>query len=79
MNYFFWWGQLIFELIFRLISGQFYFIKSFTDFIGQLKEVRCSRKKLVALASKENKRLLSVKQVSSKIESALAKKTLRII
>jgi GT2 family glycosyltransferase len=74
---FLWYIQLTLELIFRLLTGQFFYIKSGIDFIAKIGEVNNSRNRLSELAASQKHKLLNVSQVMSKIRTSLEKKEMR--
>lgn len=78
LRYFCWWLQLTMELIFRMLIFQFHFVSSFILFLGAMKAIRHSRKKLQQLAENENRQLKDVRMVMREIEEALDKQAIRL-
>lgn len=77
-TYLMWWLQLIAELFFRCLAGQFHFAKSFYLFLRQRNNVNSSRNKLKILASNHHKKLQSIQQVGSFIADQLKGRTIEL-
>lgn len=66
-----WYLQLIPEMLIRLFTFRFYYFKSLFAFFSNRNKMLASRNKLIALAKKENKKILSVKEVVQNIHDSI--------
>ena len=72
---FFWYLQLFPEIAIRLLSGRFYFLQSFTDFLSSLKKMNASKSAFNQLASAKGK-LISFKETVKAIQQSLSEKNI---
>jgi len=73
---FFWYLQLFPEIAIRLLSGRFYFLQSFTDFLSTLKKMKASKLTFNQLASAKGK-LISFKKTVKAIQQSLSEKNIK--
>lgn len=71
---FWWYIQLIPEMLIRLFTFRFYYFKSLLSFFTNRNQMLISKNKLAALSKKENRKLLSVKDVVQLIRNAVDEK-----
>lgn len=67
----YWYIQLIFELLYRWITGNFTFYHAFLLFLGKQQAIRQSKHQLQVLAQQHQQTLLSVNQVIQSILNSL--------
>ncbi len=68
---FLWYIQLIPEMLIRLFTLRFYYFRSLLSFFKQRNKMLLSRNLIFALSEKENRKLLSVKDVVEIIRSSV--------
>ena len=73
---FFWYLQLFPEIAIRLLSGRFYFLQSFADFLSTLKKMKASKLTFNQLASAKGK-LISFKKTVKAIQQSLSEKNIK--
>ncbi len=71
---FWWYIQLIPEMLIRLFTFRFYYFKSLTSFFTNRNKMLISNNKLTTLSKKENRNLLSVQHVVQMIRNAVDEK-----
>jgi GT2 family glycosyltransferase len=74
---FFWYLQLLPEIIIHFFTGRFYYFKSLKMFFASGKKMRFSKNEFEQLGAKMNKKLLSVKEIANLILSSIKEKEIK--
>ena len=74
---FFWYLQLLPEIIIHFFTGRFYYFKSLKMFFASGKKMRSSKNEFEQLGAKMNKKLLSVKEIANFILSSIKEKEIK--
>jgi GT2 family glycosyltransferase len=77
LQLFFWYLQLIPELLIRIFTFRFYYVKSLSLFFKNRKKINESKQRFLTL-NKSNKKILSVKEVVRTIRESLKQKEVNL-